>query len=276
VKINVTLGKRDQYIRKMASKAGRALFGLESKVALVTGASAGLGRAMATALAGVGCEVILAARRVDKIQEACEQINRATKNSKLSHFQVDLMTDEGVNNLAKYCLSLDRSPDILINAAGVNLRQPEVDITSESWDTTLHLNLKVPFFLARQLAPKMKERKWGKIVNIASLQSERAFPNSISYGASKGGVSQLTRAMAEEWSRGGINVNAIGPGFFPTELTASVFEDKEKVQKLADQTCIKRNGTMEDVHGVAIFLCSHASDYITGQTIFCDGGFTAK
>ena len=96
------------------------------------------------------------------------------------------MTDEGVNALADYCLSLDHSPDILINAAGVNLRQPEEAITPESWDTTLHLNLKVPYFLARQLAPSMKERNWGKIVNIASLQSERAMPNSIPYGASKG------------------------------------------------------------------------------------------
>eukprot|EP00586_Coscinodiscus_wailesii_P022954 CAMPEP_0172501696 /NCGR_PEP_ID=MMETSP1066-20121228/152519_1 /TAXON_ID=671091 /ORGANISM="Coscinodiscus wailesii, Strain CCMP2513" /LENGTH=260 /DNA_ID=CAMNT_0013276637 /DNA_START=52 /DNA_END=834 /DNA_ORIENTATION=- len=260
----------------MASRAGRALFELESKVALVTGASSGLGLAMATALAGVGCEVILAARRVDKLQQACEQISQVAENPKVSHVQANLMNDKGVENLVNYCLSLDRSPDILINAAGVNLRQPETDIVSESWDTTLHLNLKVPYFLGRQLVPNMKDRKWGKIVNIASLQSERAFPNSIPYGASKGGVSQLTRAMAEEWSKDGISVNAIGPGFFPTELTASIFENDEQVQKLAYQTCIGRNGTMEDIHGVTIFLCSHSSDYITGQTIFCDGGFTAK
>ncbi|CAJ1955133.1 unnamed protein product [Cylindrotheca closterium] len=260
----------------MAARTGKALFDLERKVALVTGASSGLGRAMATALATVGCEVILAARRVDMLEEAASEISQLSKNDNVSHVQADLMTDEGVSALADYCLSLDHSPDILINAAGVNLRQPEEAITPESWDTTLHLNLKVPYFLARQLAPNMKERNWGKIVNIASLQSERAMPNSIPYGASKGGVSQLTRAMAEEWSKDGICVNAIGPGFFPTELTAKVFADDERANRLAAQTCIGRNGTMQDVHGLTIFLCSHASDYITGQTIFCDGGFTAK
>ncbi|KAL3942217.1 MAG: hypothetical protein SGBAC_003564 [Bacillariaceae sp.] len=260
----------------MAARTGKALFDLERKVALVTGASSGLGRAMATALATAGCEVILAARRVDKLEEAVSEISQLAKSDNVSHIQADLMTDEGVNALADYCLSLDHSPDILINAAGVNLRQPEEAITPESWDTTLHLNLKVPYFLARQLAPNMKERNWGKIVNIASLQSERAMPNSIPYGASKGGVSQLTRAMAEEWGKDGICVNAIGPGFFPTELTAKVFADDERATKLAAQTCIGRNGTMQDVHGLTVFLCSHASDYITGQTVFCDGGFTAK
>jgi len=260
----------------MGSRTGKALFDLERKVALVTGASSGLGRAMATALATVGCEVILAARRVDKLEEAVSEIKQLAQNGNITYVHADLMTDEGVNALADYCMSLDHSPDILINCAGINLRQPEADITPESWDATLHLNLKVPYFLASQLVPGMKERNWGKIINIASLQSERAMPNSIPYGASKGGVSQLTRAMAEEWSKDGISVNAIGPGFFPTELTAKVFADDERANKLAAQTCIGRNGTMQDVHGLAIFLCSHASDYITGQTIFCDGGFTAK
>eukprot|EP00980_Cylindrotheca_fusiformis_P003516 scaffold783_cov118-Cylindrotheca_fusiformis.AAC.2 len=229
-----------------AVRTGKALFDLEQKVALVTGASSGLGRAMATALATVGCEVILAARRVDMLEEAVAQITEFSKNDKISHVVADLMTDEGVNKLAEHCLALDHSPDILINAAGVNLRQPEVEISPGSWDTTLHLNLKVPYFLARQLAPNMKARNWGKIVNIASLQSERAMPNSIPYGASKGGVAQLTRAMAEEWGKNGISVNAIGPGFFPTELTAKVFEDDDRAKKLADQTCVGRNGTMQD------------------------------
>jgi NADP-dependent 3-hydroxy acid dehydrogenase YdfG len=205
-------------IMAAAVRTGKSLFDLERKVALVTGASSGLGcvlkiifasfflewvvtsffshrsclsylfrRAMATALASVGCDVILAARRVDKLEEAVEQISQLSENGKISHVQADLMTDEGVNKLADYCLSLDHSPDILINAAGINLRQPEADISPGSWDTTLHLNLKVPYFLARQLAPNMKKRNWGKIVNIASLQSERAMPNSIPYGASKGG-----------------------------------------------------------------------------------------
>ena len=122
----------------------------------------------------------------------------------------------------------------------------------------------------------MQSKGWGKIINIASLQSYRAFPNSIPYGASKGGVAQLTRAMAEEFSSSNISVNAIGPGFFPTELTAKLFKDQKTSSKLAKQTCIGRNGLLEDIYGPTIFLASHASDYVTGQILMVDGGFSAK
>jgi gluconate 5-dehydrogenase len=168
------------------------------------------------------------------------------------------------------------NPDILVNAAGINLRQPVEEITPESWHQTLALNLATPFFLARALVPAMRKKGWGRIVNIASLQSERAFPNSLPYGASKGGVAQMTRAMAEAWSKHGINCNAIAPGFFPTELTASVFEDEERATRIAAQTAIGRNGRLDDLHGTAIFLAAPASDYVTGQVVFVDGGFTAK
>ena len=131
-------------------------------------------------------------------------------------------------------------------------------------------------FLARRLVPAMREKGWGRIVNVASLQSARAFPNSAPYGASKGGVCQLTRAMAEAWSGGGVTANAMAPGFFPTTLTAPVFADQGRADELAAKTAIGRNGRLEDLHGLAVFLSSPASDYITGQTIFVDGGFTAK
>ena len=151
-----------------------------------------------------------------------------------------------------------------------------VYVTSESWDLTLTLNLKVPFMLAQKLVPNMRKRGWGKIINVASLQSERAFANGIAYGASKGGITQLTRAMAEAWSKDGVNCNAIAPGFFPTELTAPVFDNDEMSSKFANQTAIGRNGELSDLDGICVFLSSHASDYITGQTIYIDGGFTAK
>ena len=122
----------------------------------------------------------------------------------------------------------------------------------------------------------MKKRKWGRIINYASLASRRALPSSIAYGASKGGIEQLTRAMAEAWSPFGINVNAIAPGFFPTELTVPVFNDKERSIRNAKQTCIGRNGELNDLNGPLLFLCSKSSDYVTGQLIFVDGGFTAK
>jgi gluconate 5-dehydrogenase len=122
----------------------------------------------------------------------------------------------------------------------------------------------------------MAKRGWGRVINIASLQSYRAFGNSAPYGAGKGGVVQLTRAIAQEWSSKGINCNAVGPGFFPTALTAPVFGNAQAAQKNADQTCIGRNGDLSDLYGLTVFLASDASSYITGQTIMIDGGFSAK
>ena len=166
--------------------------------------------------------------------------------------------------------------DILVNAAGVNLREPFAEVTPESWATQIHLHLSAPFFLTQALAPAMKQRGWGRIINIASLQSHRAFPNSAPYGAGKGGIVQLTRAIAVEWGPQGITCNAIGPGFFPTALTASVFDNSELAARHAAQTCLGRNGVLQDVNGLTVFLASEASAYVTGQTIMLDGGYTAK
>ena len=166
--------------------------------------------------------------------------------------------------------------DILVNAAGVNLRQPFAQVTPQSWLTQIHLHLSAPFFLTQALAPAMAERGWGRIINIASLQSQRAFANSAPYGAGKGGIVQLTRAIAVEWGPKGITCNAIGPGFFPTALTAPVFADGELAARHAAQTCLGRNGQLADVDGLTVFLASNASAYVTGQTVMLDGGYTAK
>ena len=141
---------------------------------------------------------------------------------------------------------------------------------------TLNLNLSVPFFLAQGFVPAMKDKGFGRIINFASLQSSRAFPGGIAYGASKGGVSQLTRAMAEAWSPFGITANALAPGFFKTELTAAVFADADRAARNAAQTCIGRNGEPGDVDGPVLFFCSPASGYVTGQILAVDGGYTAK
>ncbi len=164
----------------------------------------------------------------------------------------------------------------LVNAAGINTRQAADQVTLEGWRTTLDLNLATPFFLAQALIPGMRAAGWGRIINFASLQTERAFPGGLAYGASKGGIGQLTRAMAEAWSADGINTNALAPGFFPTELTGPVFGDAERSARNAAQTCIGRNGTLDDIIGPALFLCSDASRFVTGQTLSVDGGFTAK
>ena len=251
-----------------------ALFSLAGRVACVTGASSGIGRAIASALARAGAVVVGVARRDSKLRDWVEEVEGA--GGRAAACACDLTDLDGLSDSAGRLAEPLGAPDILVNAAGVNLRQPAEAVTLEGWRQTLDLNLTVPFFLARSLVPAMREKSWGRIINIASLQSERAFSNSIAYGASKGGVAQLTRAMAEAWSRHGITCNALAPGFFPTELTASVFADEEAAARNAAQTCSGRNGTLEDLVGPAVFMASPASDYVTGQVLYVDGGFTAK
>ena len=166
--------------------------------------------------------------------------------------------------------------DIIVNAAGVNLKQPFLVVTPAAFDLHLKLHVAAPFFLTQRLAPGMGARGWGRIINLASLQSSRAFPNGAPCRAGKGAIVQLTRANAEEWSRIGITCNAIGPGFLRTELTAPVFNDPERAARYAAQTAIGRNGRLKDLDGATVFLASEASAYVTGQTIFVDGEFTAK
>ena len=251
------------------------LFDLTGRTALVTGASSGIGARMAHALAAAGADVILVARRADALKAKSEEIARAT-GRRAAAVPCDVMADDAADVLASDVKAVLRDPDILVNAAGVNLRQPWEDITPETWRRTLTLNLEVPFFLARALVGPMIANGYGRIINIASLQSVRAFPNSMPYGASKGGIAQLTRAMAEAWSPHGVTANAIAPGFFKTELTAPVFENPELADKQAAATAIGRNGELEDLDGPTVFFASPASAYVTGQVIGVDGGYTAK
>jgi NAD(P)-dependent dehydrogenase (short-subunit alcohol dehydrogenase family) len=240
-------------------------------VACVTGASSGIGNAAASRLASAGALVVGVARREAELGAW------ASANGGEKAFVVADLAD--LSRLADVANAVSKpfgAPDILINAAGKNTRQNADDVTREGWDTTLDLNLAAPFFLAQRLVPAMKARRWGRIVNFASLQSRRAFPGGLAYGASKGGLEQLTRAMAEAWSAFGVTVNALAPGFFPTELTGPVFSDRELAQRNAAQTCIGRNGELSDLGGPLLFFCSGASAYVTGQTLFVDGGFTAK
>jgi gluconate 5-dehydrogenase len=249
------------------------LFSLRGRTALVTGGNSGIGFALAQALAQAGAAVVLAARRTDELDQAAARIT--AEGGKAGTVACDLADRKQIGLCAERAAALFGAPDILVNAAGVNYRQPIDEVTETDWDATIAINLSAPFFLSRRLASAMIEKRWGRIINVASLQSVRAFANSSPYGASKGGLMQLTRAQAQAWSCHGITCNAIAPGFFPTPLTAPVFDDTQRAQAAAAQTMIGRNGELADLYGTAIFLASVASDYITGQTIFVDGGFTA-
>jgi len=244
---------------------------LSGHVACVTGASSGLGRRAALVLSQAGARVVAIARRADALETL-----QSEAPGDLVAMPCDLSDRAGLADLAARAAAPFGAPDIVVNAAGINTREAADDVTPEGWDITLTLNLAVPFFLSRHLVPGMRQKGWGRIVNFASLQSYRAFPGGLGYGASKGGIAQLTRAMAEAWSRDGITANAIGPGFFRTELTAAVFDDPDRAARNAQQTCIGRNGDPEDLDGPLLFFCSDACAYVTGQVLMVDGGFTAK
>ncbi len=249
----------------------RSLFDLTGRVACVTGASSGLGRRAATILAGAGAQVVGVARREEALK--AWQVETGP-NAEI--VVADVANRDAVGALRDAVSAPFGSPDILVHAAGVNTREAADEVTPEGWDRTIALNLTAPFFVSQALVPGMRAKGWGRIVNFASLQTYRAFPGGISYGATKAGIGQLTRAMAEAWSRDGITANAIGPGFFPTELTEAVFADPERSARNASQTCLLRNGRLDDLDGPLLFLCSDASAYVTGQVIMVDGGFTAK
>ena len=251
-----------------------ALFGLQGRRALVTGGNSGIGQAMARALGLAGARVLLVARREAELATAAQRL--ADDGIAAQWLAADLCDLESLRATAMAAQRLLDGIDILVNAAGVNLRQPFAEVTPQTWQAQIALHLGAPFFLTQALAPAMASHGWGRVINIASLQSYRAFANSAPYGAGKGGVVQLTRAIAQEWSGRGVTCNAIGPGFFATALTAAVFDNPELAARNAAQTCAGRNGELEDLYGATVFLASDASAYITGQTLMVDGGFSAR
>ncbi|HEV7326958.1 MAG TPA: SDR family oxidoreductase [Bosea sp. (in: a-proteobacteria)] len=251
-----------------------SLFDLTGRTALVTGGNSGIGLAMARGLGLAGARLVLVARRETELVQAAAQLEADGIDTRW--FTADLARPEVAAQLGEACTSAELDIDILVNAAGINLRQPFDAVSAEAFDLHMAVHLRAPFLLAQRFAPAMAERGHGRIINIASLQSWRAFADSAPYGAAKGGVLQLTRATAEAWSRYGVTCNAIAPGFFPTPLTAAVFSDPERTARNAAQTAIGRNGELDDLVGATVFLASPASAYVTGQTLTVDGGFTAK
>lgn len=248
------------------------LFALDGRVAVITGGSSGIGQAIGAALAGAGARVVLIARGADALAAAAARIRAAGGDA--DWVSADLgdraALERGASAAARF-----GEPDILVCAAGINLRPPMDALTPAEWDQTMAVNLTAPFLLGQRFGPGMAARGWGRIINITSQQAARAFGNSGGYGASKGGLTALTRSQSEAWAPRGVCCNALSPGFVATPLTSAVASDPARSAALAARTMVGRNGEPRDFEGAAVFLASRASDYVTGQVICVDGGFSA-
>jgi NAD(P)-dependent dehydrogenase (short-subunit alcohol dehydrogenase family) len=248
------------------------LFSLDGRVAVVTGGSSGIGEGMARALALAGARVVLVARDASRLGVAADGLRAA--GGETGWISADLASRAEVSRAADEAAGVFGPPDILVNCAGINLRPPFDSLTVDEWDRTMAVNLTAPFLLGRRFGPSMAARGWGRIVNVTSQQAQRAFGNSGAYGASKGGLAALTRSQSEAWASYGVCCNSVCPGFVATRLNEHVARDPERMAALAARTMVGRNGEPADFAGVAVFLASRASDYITGQTLYVDGGFS--
>jgi gluconate 5-dehydrogenase len=249
------------------------LFSLEGRIAVVTGGSSGIGEAMASALAFAGARVVLIARDPTRLSATATSLRAA--GCQAAWVSADLAERDEVRRAASAATAAFGEPDILVNCAGVNLRPPLPSLSEEHWDLMLAVNLTAPFLLGQRFGPSMAGRGWGRIINVTSQQAQRAFANSGGYGASKGGLASLTRSQSEAWASAGVCVNSVCPGFVATRLNAEVASDPVRSKALAARTMVGRNGEPSDFAGIAVFLASSASNYVTGHTIYVDGGFAA-
>lgn len=248
------------------------LFSLDGTTALVTGGSSGIGRAIATALARAGASVVIMARGEAELTRTVDELT--AEGCRAAWVAADLGTRDGVRDAAERAARVFGEPDILVNSAGINLRPPLGELDDEVWDVTMALNLEAPHLLGQRFGPGMAERGFGRIIHITSQQAHRAFVQSGAYGVSKGALESLARSQAEAWSSFGVTCNTLVPGFVMTPLNQRLSSDPEKVAALAARTMTGRNGLPEDFAAAAVFLAGRGSGYVTGQSLFVDGGFS--
>jgi NAD(P)-dependent dehydrogenase (short-subunit alcohol dehydrogenase family) len=249
-----------------------ALFDLSGKTAIVTGTSRGLGQNFARALAKAGADLVLTSRNRASLS-AFETEIQSLGHRALS-LELDVRYQHSIEAMVAAAESAFGHLDILVNNAGVNIRKPALEVTWEDWNVILDTNLRGSFFVAQAVARRMIPAKYGRIVNIGSVTSVAGYAGLGPYGASRGGIRQLTMSLADDWGKHGVTVNCLSPGWFHTEQNQALYEDQEWVNYLCERIPLKRPGEPQDLDGAIVFLASESSRYITGQTILVDGGIS--
>jgi NAD(P)-dependent dehydrogenase (short-subunit alcohol dehydrogenase family) len=247
-------------------------FELTGKVAVVTGASRGLGQYLGRALARAGADLVITSRKLADLTPFQEEIEALGRRA--LPLELDLRDETSIRAMAPKAIKHYGKIDILVNNAGCNVRKPAVDVTWEDWNLVLDTNLRGSFFVAQTFAPHMIDRGYGRVINIGSVTSVFGYAGIGPYCASRGGIKQLTMSLADEWGAQGITVNCLAPGWFKTKQNAVLYENAEWVEYLKDRIPLKRPGQPNDLNGAIVFLASDASAYITGQTLLVDGGIS--
>ena len=250
------------------------LFSLEGKIAVVTGGTSGIGRALSLGLAEAGADVIATARRQQQVEETAAAIE--SRGRRTLRLTADVCDRASLERLLTAALDSFGKVNILINCAGIIKRAPTLDFPEEEWNNILNTNLTGTLRACQVFGKPMLERGYGRIVNIASLNSFVSLNEVAAYAASKAGVAALTRSLAVEWSKRGVTVNAIAPGVFRTELNAKLLDSTPRGQELLMRTPMGRFGKTEELVGAAVFLASDACSFVTGQILAVDGGFLAS
>lgn len=247
-------------------------FKLTNKLAVVTGATKGIGKAIAISFAESGADVVLISRTESDLNHVKEEIEK--KGKKAYTIKGNVTDYKDILSQLDKIIPENQSIDIWVNNAGMNIRTEALEVTEEEWNQIIQTNMQSAFFFAQAAAKRMKDQGKGKIINISSVAGHVALRTGVVYGMTKAALIQMTKTLALEWGKYGIRVNAIGPWYFPTALTEKLLEDERYVKEIVDRTPLKRVGKLEELAGTAVFLASDASDYITGQTLFVDGGMT--
>jgi NAD(P)-dependent dehydrogenase (short-subunit alcohol dehydrogenase family) len=250
-------------------------FRLDGKVAVVTGGSRGLGRAIADALSSAGADIAVSARQLETAARVAEVIGRTTGRKALG-VSADVTRPDHVGDMITQVMDTFGLIDILVNNAGVNIRGPIEELTEDDWDTVVDTNLKGPWLCCRAVAPVMKAQKWGRVINVSSMLGEISLPGRTPYASSKGGLTLLTKTLALEWAKDGINVNALCPGPFATEINTPLLNDPVARAAMESNVPLARWGDPVELGPAAVFLASDASSFMTGATLFVDGGYTAR